>query len=81
MTSREFLSHLDDYFGVFSTGVFLDRDADYQYRQAKQSEHEDFQTANRDEYNDLYGFRTRSHPQLHGLKQWYEQNKNASQVI
>lgn len=72
MTNRDFLSYLEDRFGVLSTDVFLDRDAEYQYRQAAESNHEKFTVANREEYNDLYGFRTRSHPELHGLKQWYE---------
>ncbi|WP_158057154.1 hypothetical protein [Halorussus halophilus] len=71
MTNPAFLSYLDDCFGVLSTGVFLDRDADYQYRQAAESEHEKFTVTNREEYNDLHGLRTRSHPQLHELKQWY----------
>lgn len=72
MTNREFLSHLDDSFGVLSTGVFLDRDAECQYRQAAESDHRKFTVVNRGEYNDLYGLRTRSHPQLSELKRWYD---------
>jgi hypothetical protein len=72
MTNREFLSYLDDCLGVLSTGIFLDRDAEYQYQQVVDSDHEKFAIANREEYNDLYGLRTRSHPELHELKQWYE---------
>lgn len=72
MTTHEFLLYLDEHLGVLSTGVFLDRDAVYQYRQATESSNEKFEVTNREMYNDLYGLRTRSHPQLHELKQWYE---------
>lgn len=71
MTNRKFLSYLHDCFGILSTGVFLDRDAEYQYNQAAESNHEKFAVTNREEYSDLYGLRTRSHPELHDLKRWY----------
>ncbi|UPW00003.1 hypothetical protein M0R88_15990 [Halorussus gelatinilyticus] len=70
MTNREF-RYLGDCLGVLSTGVFLDRTAEYQYEQAKNSSHDKFDVANSEEYNDFYGLRTRSHPQIHDLKRWY----------
>jgi hypothetical protein len=72
MTNLEFLEYLEDRFGVLSTAVFLDRDAEYQYRQTAESDHEKFRVTNRDEYSELYGLRTRSHPQLHELQRWYD---------
>ncbi len=72
MTNPEFLNYLDECLGILSTGVFLDRDAEYQYRQAADSDHEKFTVSNREKYNDLYGLRTRSHPQLHEFRQWYK---------
>lgn len=72
MTNQDFLIRLNEQFGVLSTGVFLDRTAKQQYRQATDSDHEKFEVTNEESYSDLYGLRTRSHPQLHRLREWYE---------
>lgn len=72
MTTRPYLAHLREYYGSLGTDVFLERTATYQARQARETGHERFQTVNEEEYSDLYGFRTRSHPELHRLADWYD---------
>lgn len=75
MTSRSFLEYLDDEFGVLSKGVYLARDAERQYKSAaknRSSGRQGFVTVNRENYNDLFGFRSCSHPELDELRGWYE---------
>lgn len=74
MTNREFLEYLDGCLGVLSRGVFLDRSADEMASQAKSNKAaglENFETVNEENYNDLYGLRTVSHPDLHQFTDWY----------
>lgn len=74
MTNKEFLDHLDDELGVLSNGVFLDRSADQMADRALKNQSAEvpgFETVNEENYNDLYGLRTVSHPDLHRFSSWY----------
>lgn len=72
ITTRRYLDHLREWFGPLGTDVFLERTAAYQADQAERTDYAPFDTVNRDEYSDLFGFRTRSHPALHELAAWYD---------
>jgi len=75
MTNREFLEYLDDVFGILSRGVYLDRSAEEMANQVLRNQSagiEGFETVKEDSYNDLYGLRTVSHPNIHPFAEWYK---------
>ncbi len=75
ITSREFLSYLDDELGVLSKGVYLARPASKQIETAKRNQRagvEEFEVVNPERYSDLCGLRSCSHPELNDLRRWYE---------
>lgn len=73
MTSKEYLIHLDDIFGILSTGVTLHQTAKERANQNNESGfHPDADEKN---YKDAYWLQTRSHPGLSKFADWYESGK------
>lgn len=75
MTNRPFLEYLDEQLGVLSKGLYLARDAEEQYRNAKSNQQQGisgFESVNRANYEDLWGLRTCSHPALREFEKWYD---------
>lgn len=69
MINEEFLHHLDDVFGILSTGVKKVATAD---ELADKNRRADFSTTvNEEKYHDVYRVATRTHPQLEQFVEWY----------
>lgn len=78
MTNQEFLEYLDRTFEELSRGVFLARTATEMAKQARENQQQGldgFETVNEDNYQELYGLRTVSHPDLKQFVSWYRSGK------
>lgn len=74
MTNRRFLEFVDRELGILSKGVFLARTAEAQVETAKKNRREGrkgFETVSEENYHELYGLRTCSHPALDEFRDWY----------
>lgn len=75
MTNRRFLEFVDRELGFLSKGVFLARTARTQFETAARNQREGregFETVVEENYHDLNGLRTCSHPALDELRDWYQ---------
>lgn len=74
MTSKPFIEHIDSFLGPLSKGMFLDRDAEGMSQQAvanQKEERDGVRVVNEENYNDLYGVRSCSHPEMREFAEWY----------
>jgi len=70
MINREFLDWYRDRLGIFGTDVFRGRDAS---EIAKANRESGFSPdAKKEDYHDAFRLRTRTHPQLQELADWYD---------
>jgi len=73
MISPDYLSHIQQQFSSFGTGVKLLRTAK---EGAKKNRNSGFHPNAREEnYSDVYRWRSRSHPELHKFAEWYSTGK------
>jgi hypothetical protein len=69
MISPNYLEYLDNIFGVLSCGVSLKHTA---AESAKNVRNSGFRPdANEENYSDVYGWGTRSHPKFNEFREWY----------
>jgi hypothetical protein len=69
MTTKSYLNYLDDTFGVLGTGVKFSKSAKTSAKNAKESGF--VPNANAENFNDVYRWSTRSHPELQQYAEWY----------
>lgn len=77
-TNKPFLDWLKNKLGVLTTNVSLQNTSEEQYQNALQNQKDGvkgFETVNKENYNDLYVLRTRSHPQLNSFRKWYKDGR------
>lgn len=70
MTNREYLEYLDSIFGILSTGVKKSKSAKQSAADARRGGFAP--DADGESYSDQYTLRTRTVPELHGWRMWYD---------
>lgn len=73
MTNKKFLEWVSSELSPISRGVFLSEDSEAQKESALRGELEG--VTDNSEFNDLYGVRTVTHPQVNKLNDWYSTGK------
>jgi hypothetical protein len=70
MINKEYLEHLSEKFGIMSLDIELHKTSD---EQAEMNRNSGFhKSADGDNYQDVYRWMTRAHPQLNSFRSWYD---------